>query len=143
MLSSTLSLDALRRQAKSMRSGLAQSGHIISHSQSLELLAKQHGFRDWNTLHASFGNHITQPVYAPGQSVSGRYLGKPFEGKIITARRIGETHTELAIRFDTAVDVSRFASMEVKRKQIKATINRDGRTLAKTSDGVAHLILHS
>ena len=50
------SLDALKAQAKALRHSLADTGHAITHAQSLELLATQLGHRDGNTLHALAGN---------------------------------------------------------------------------------------
>jgi len=38
--------------ARRLRGALAQTGHVVSHSQALELVAKAHGLRDWNTLAA-------------------------------------------------------------------------------------------
>jgi len=62
------SLDSLKTQAKSLRQSLAETGHNVSHAQSLELLAKQLGHRDWNTLHAKVGN--APPVlFQVGQTV--------------------------------------------------------------------------
>ena len=50
------SIDVLKQQAKRLRAGLAEDGDFISHSESLELVAKQYGLRDWNTLFAAAGN---------------------------------------------------------------------------------------
>jgi len=36
--------------AKSLRSSLAARNVLLSHSESLEIVAKQFGFADWNTL---------------------------------------------------------------------------------------------
>ena len=38
--------------ARRLRGALAQAGHDVSHSQALELVAKAHGLKDWNTLAA-------------------------------------------------------------------------------------------
>ena len=63
------SLEGLKNQAKRLRSALAEDGVAISHSQSLERIAHQFGYADWNTLHALAGN--TAPVFTPaiGQRV--------------------------------------------------------------------------
>ncbi len=53
-LTTTLpSLDTLKTQARRLRAELTKSGTAIGHSAALELLAKQQGFKDWNTLHAA------------------------------------------------------------------------------------------
>ena len=136
-----LTLDDLKQQAKSLRRSLAASGQVLSHSQSLETIAHQHGFKDWNTCHAAIGNRPPVPLHV-GQQVSGKYLGKAFSGKIITLSSIGEAQWfRLAIRFDEAVDVSAFESMKVERRQINATIDRFGCSAEKTSNGVPHLAL--
>jgi hypothetical protein len=56
------SLDALKDQAKRLRSRLASEGEEISHSKSLELISAQYGYRNWNTLHAAVGN---RPSFNP------------------------------------------------------------------------------
>ena len=46
-------IESLKTQAKNLRKTLSNDGESITHSEALELIAKQHGFRDWNTLHAA------------------------------------------------------------------------------------------
>lgn len=134
------SLDALKAQAKNLRTSLAATGHVISHAQSLELLAKQLGHRDWNTLHASVGN--APPILQLGQRISGRYLGKVFAGKIISISDIGHgARFQLSVRFDAPVNVSKFDTMVIARVQVNATVGRDGQTSEKTSDGTPHLVI--
>lgn len=137
----SVSLDDLKSQAKSLRQALAGSGHAISHSQSLELLARQLGHRDWNTLHSSVGNSLPVP-FQLGQRVSGHYLGQRFTGEIISLRSMAEgTRFHLTLRFDVPVDVVKFESLSNFRSQVTATIDRTGRTVEKTSDGQPHLVL--
>jgi hypothetical protein len=50
------SLETLTDQAQRLRVRLEADGRPIGHSQCLELQAHQHGFKDWNTLHAAVGN---------------------------------------------------------------------------------------
>lgn len=57
-------LEGLKEQAKRLRAALEEQGQTITHSKALELIAAQHGFRDWNTLHASVGNRPPSiPIY--------------------------------------------------------------------------------
>ena len=134
-----MSLADLKRQAKSLRAALADSGTPISHSQSLELLAKQHGFRDWNTLHARTGN-MARPNFALGQRVSGSYLGQAFRGEIVGIRAMASnTRFAMTIRFYTPVDVITFEGMSNYRSQINAVVNADGVSAEKTSDTQPHL----
>src|SRR5918993_6137324 len=50
--SSVMSTDH-KQQAKRLRASLAERGVEVSHSEALELVALQHGARDWNTLAAA------------------------------------------------------------------------------------------
>ena len=135
------SLDALKAQAKALRQSLAATGHAISHAQSLELLAKQLGHRDWNTLHAKTGN-TPPPLVQLGQHITGLYLGHPFAGTVISVSDIGHgARTRIAVRFDAPVNISKFDSMVITRRQVSATLNRDGRTTEKTSQGTPHMAL--
>ncbi len=68
-------IDSAKVQAKALRKALAAEGRDISHGAALELVAKSHGFHDWNTLHARAGNQPHCPV-ALGQTLAGRYLGQ-------------------------------------------------------------------
>ena len=133
------SLDALKTQAKSLRQSLATTGHVISHAQSLELLAKQLGHRDWNTLHATSGN-TPAPLVQLNQHITGLYLGRPFAGTVIRIGDIGHgARHKLTVRFDVPVNVSKFDSMVVERRQVTATITPSGHTSEKTSDGTPHM----
>lgn len=142
MSTTVFSLADLKTQAKSLRSALAATGHPVSHSQSLELLARQMGHRDWNTLHARAAAATPPAPYHLGQKLRGRYLGQPILAEVIGLRRKGGgAWFQLTLRFDAPVDVSRFDSLSVTRTQITAVVNRTGVTAAKTSDGQPHLVL--
>ncbi|ABS03726.1 glyoxalase superfamily protein [Kineococcus radiotolerans] len=57
--------------AKLLRSDLAAAGIDVPHSLALELIAHQHGARDWNTLAATAGAHTAAapaPVQPPAQA---------------------------------------------------------------------------
>ncbi|WP_424985621.1 glyoxalase superfamily protein [Microbulbifer sp. S227A] len=136
-----MSLDDLKSQARALRQALSATGHAVSHSQSLELLARQLGHRDWNTLHALTGNAPPSP-YQLGQKVKGAYLGQRFSGEIIGLREMADgARYHLTLRFDAPVDVIRFESMSNLRSQINAVVDRKGVTVEKTSDGQPHLVL--
>jgi len=59
-------LNALKDQARRLRSRLEANGETIGHSKALELIAAQHGFNDWNTLHAALGNRSGPESLVPG-----------------------------------------------------------------------------
>ncbi|WFU47080.1 glyoxalase superfamily protein [Sinorhizobium terangae] len=136
-------LDALKDQAKRLRSRLAAEGEAISHSRSLELVAAQYGYRDWNTLHAAVGNRPPFNPWMLGSRVKGHYLGQAFEAEILSVHAIsaGPGRYRLTFKFDEPVDVVTFESFSAFRQRVTATIDETGRTVEKTSDGRPHLEL--
>lgn len=136
-----LSIDELKTQAKALRQSMAQDGHVMSHSKSLEVLAKQLGYRDWNTLSAIVGNNNAF-LYALGEAVRGTYLGQPFEGEIIGLRKVpNKQRFGVTIKFDVPVDVVKFDGMSNFRSRINIVVNKNGVSDDKTSDGQPHLKL--
>lgn len=137
------SLEALKDQAKRLRSRLSGEGEDISHSRSLELIAAQYGYRDWNTLHAAVGNRPPFNPWMLGSRVKGRYLGQPFEGEIlsVTALTAQPGRYRLTMKFDEPVDVVTFESFSAFRQRVTATIDETGRTVEKTSNGSPQLEL--
>ncbi len=131
------SLEALKDQAKRLRSSLAARGGDISHSKSLEIIAAQHGFRDWNTLHAAIGNRPPLNPYMLGSRVKGHYLGQPFEAEILGVQALASQpgRFRLTLNFTEAVDVVTFESFSAFRKRVNCTIDETGRSPAKTSNG--------
>ncbi|MFV0360687.1 glyoxalase superfamily protein [Tropicimonas sp.] len=135
---------ALKAQARRLRETLADQGTTLGHSQSLELLSRQLGFRDWNTLHAAADTPPTSAPKAPvalGQKVSGHYLGLPFTGVVKGLREVHGGHFEVTLQFDTPVDVVRFESFSSLRHRVSATIDATGVSPRHTSNGEPHLRL--
>ena len=136
-------LAELKAQAKRLRAALSDDGDFITHSESLELIARQYGFRDWNTIHARAGNRPSEP-YRIGDQRTGAYLGQAFSGEIHAVKRLGDTGLyEVSFNFDEPVDVVRFDSFSAFRKRVSVTIDRDGVSQARTSDGEPHLRLNA
>ena len=132
--------DALKAQAKRLRASLVEKGTQISHSAALETVANQWGYRDWNTLAAAAR---AVPAWQVGQTVSGRYLGHAFTGRLKAVRAGAGGHWHLTLVFDRPIDVvssDRFSSL---RRQVNATVTAEGVTHEKTSDGQPHLILNT
>ena len=133
---------ALKAQAKRLRADLATRGQTISHAQALETIAHQWGARDWNTLSAQAAPAPPETGYAPGQRVTGHYLGHPFRGQIKAARQAASGFWSLTVRFDTPIDVVTSDKFSAFRRQVNATVNADGRSPQKTSDGQPHMVVH-
>lgn len=137
-----LSIETLKQQAKRLRASLTDAGSPVSHSRSLELIARQHGFRDWNTAHAAAGNRTPGPPVELGQAVSGHYLGQAFTGTVIGVRsRLRPDRWRVTLQLDAPVDVVTFDSFSAYRSRITVNIGSDGLTDEKTSAGVPHMQL--
>ena len=136
-------LDVLKDQARRLRDTLTRQGTTINHSRALELIAGQHGFRDWNTLMAAVGNRPPVRSYAIGQQVIGEYLGQAFTGTIVAVQTLtsAQGRYRITFDFDEAVDVVTFDSFSAFRKRVTATLDEEGRTVEKTSNGVPHMVL--
>ncbi len=129
----------LKEQAKRLRKRLQDTGVKLSHGEALELLAHQHGARDWNTLHAMAGNRMQLRV---GDRVEGRYLGQPFTAEIRGLTLLGDgSHRRVTLKFDAPVDVVRFDSFSSLRQRVTGEIGWDGRSTRHTSDGEPQLIV--
>jgi len=127
-------------QAKRLRAGLAESGTDLSHAQALELLAHQHGFRDWNTFHAAIGNRPPED-WAPGGRVTGSYLSQPFVATILSVGRVQPGWFCLVLDLEEAVDVVAFDSFSNFRKRIRGIVGPQATSRERTSDGQPHLVL--
>lgn len=137
------SIDELKIQARQLRQALNTNHNAVSHSAALELIAKQYGQRDWNTLSALAAKprDETKLPLITGAKVSGRYLNQAFTGKILSvAERYGGQYA-ITIHFDTPVDVVTFESFSAFRQRIKAVVDSEGVSVRKTSNGIPQLIL--
>ena len=132
------SVETIKAQAKALRQALQAQGMAVSHAQSLELVARQHGARDWNTLHARLSQRNAPPELALGDRVTGQYLGQTYRGKIVSLSGPA-THRQIEIALDQPVDTVRFDSFSNWRHRIRGTVGEDGRSARKTSDGTPHL----
>ena len=134
------SRNVLKAQAKTLRRDLTARGQTMSHAQALEMIAHQWGARDWNTLSARSAQ--VTPGWPPGMRVTGRYLGHPFAGVVKAARQSSAGFWSLTLRFDVAIDVVTSELFSSLRRQVNATVNADGHSPQKTSDGQPHLVLN-
>lgn len=134
------SIAAAKDQAKRLRAKLKSDGTTISHSEALELIAHQHGCRDWNTLHATIGD-LNPVTWSVGDRVRGRYLSQPFEAVILAVGRVRPDWFRLTLELDQAVDVVSFDSFSALRKRVTGVIGPAGSSREKTSNGRPQLEL--
>ncbi len=136
------SIEALKAQAKRLRARLQADGTPVGHSKSLELLAHQHGYKDWNTLHAAVGNRPPASPVLPGAQVRGVYLGQPFCGRVIGVIALTPPgRFRVTPHFDEPVDVVTFDSFSAFRQRVTCVVDGSGSTAERTSNGRPHLQL--
>ena len=136
-------IDELKTRAKRLRQAMAARGTAVSHSAVLELVAQQHGVRDWNTLSALATRPNADPIAAlsVGSRIRGRYLNQPFAGKVLALAEAGSGLYKITIHVDEPVDVVTFESFSAFRQRINAQIDGSGVSPRKTSNGLPHLVL--
>ncbi|VAV86402.1 hypothetical protein MNBD_ALPHA08-2108 [hydrothermal vent metagenome] len=133
-------IDHMKQQARRLRLALAEQGNPVSHSKTLEMVALQHGYKDWNTLYAGLGNNSPDSPVSLGEQVKGRYLGQKFAGKVTGVQAMNtQARFRVTILFDDAVDVVSFDSFSSFRKRVTCIVDRTGRTFEKTSNGLPQL----
>ncbi|WP_019961581.1 glyoxalase superfamily protein [Woodsholea maritima] len=132
-------LDAAKQAARDLRQALSDAGTTISHSQALEVLAKNHGFADWNTYCAAL--KAQERAWAKGDRVKGQYLGQDFIATIHTAIEVEPGWYQIALDLDQAVDVVTFESFSAFRKRVQGLIGPKGHSKSHTSNGKPVLTL--
>lgn len=139
----------LKQQATRLREALRAQGQSISHAKALEAVARQHGHRDWNTA-AALAPEVATPApvapprrnamtFHPGERIHGAYMGQRFAGEVRSAEIVGGRLWRIGIRLDTAIDVVTFESFSAFRKHVFATVDEDGLSLGRRSDGTPHM----
>lgn len=90
-----------------MRNHLAEKNIDISHGAALEILAKQHGFKDWNILSATTKRPSGKvPWPELEDNIKGTYLGHAFTGKILKVQTTNMANNRrYTILFDKPIDV--------------------------------------
>lgn len=127
--------DAAKAQARRLRSSLEAEGNFISHGEALELVAKQYGFRDWNTMSAALPTDQT-PALAVGGVVTGRYLGHTFRGKILGLQVFKGERRKIVVEFDEPIDVVASEHFSSHRRRATGVLERNGATWEKLSNGI-------
>ena len=141
-------IDDLKLQAKALRAERQSGGTTTGHSQSLELIAKQYGYRDWNTLHAASENQTADAILkvcpvAIGDRVTGLYLGQAFEASVLNMVPLESGDLfRVTMHFDEPVDVVTHDSFSSFRQRVTGNIDHKGVTPQKTSNGRPQIVLH-
>lgn len=120
-----------KQMAKRLRSALADNDVPITHSQALELVAKQFGARDWNTLSATAVNQPQDSAtpFRVGQRVEGTFNNKPAFGRVIgLSETIKPDLWRLTVAFDPPVDVVTSEHFSNERRRITMIVGADGRS---------------
>jgi len=131
-----------RVQAKARARQLkAEYGATLNLAAALEIVAKEMGFRDWNTASARLSNG-PDTNWQVGERVSGQYLKRPVTERLQGVRELqAGSGYEVTIHFDEPVDVVDWESFSAFRQRVKAFVSPEGVSWSKTSDGVPHLIV--
>lgn len=125
-------------QAQRLRAKMAEDGTPIGHAKSLELVAHQHGFRDWNTMSEAVGNGPPKD-WAPGDKVKGTYLSQPFTAQIVGVALLKPGWFRLELHLDEAVDVVTSERFSNLRSRVRGVVGPKGHSIERTSDGQPHL----
>jgi hypothetical protein len=133
MKSETMSVqiqDDYKSQAKRLRAALADDGHAVSHSRALELVARLHGARDWNTLSASpVDENMASAPFAVGERVAGTFNDSPAQGRVIgVSETIKPDLWRVTVAFDPPVDVVTSKLFSNERRRIQMIVGADGRS---------------
>lgn len=136
-----------KTNARRLRDALAADGIAISHAKALELVARQEGARDWNTLAArpteAKTDSTTMSVpFSVGEAVSGTFNGNPAKGRVIGVEEtIKPDLWRVTVTFNPPVDVSTSKLFSSERRRIQMVVGSDGRSrrLTGTETGVMAL----
>lgn len=133
-------LQEAKQQARELRAESKALGEHIGHAQSLEKVAKQYGYRDWNAMHARIRD-LPPARWRVGARITGAYLSQRFSATVrsIESRTPGWFAVELDL--DDPVDVVRFEGFSNLRKRVRGVVGPQGHSRERTSDGEPHLSL--
>ncbi|MGB3645029.1 MAG: glyoxalase superfamily protein [Mesorhizobium sp.] len=141
---------AHKTSAKRLRAALAAEGIAVSHAKALELVARQNGARDWNTLVArpvedtpaeTAAIGIAAP-FGVGETVSGTFNGREARGRVIGLEEtIKPDLWRVTVAFDPPVDVATSKLFSAERRRVQMVVGADGRSrrLTGTQTGVMAL----
>lgn len=137
-----------KTHARRLRDVLAAEGIAVSHGKALDIVARQNGARDWNTLSARpTGAQQPAPAapgapFSLGDSVEGDFNGSPAHGRVIgIAETIKPDLWRVTVKFTPPVDASTSAHFRAERHRVEMVVGVDGRSrrLTGTQTGVMAL----
>ncbi|MFV1440082.1 glyoxalase superfamily protein [Phaeobacter sp. JH20_36] len=138
-------IGSLKQQARNLRAQLQARNHTLSHSAALEMVARQYGYKDWNTISAKADRprpDVAQQALQIGQILRGSYLGQAFTAELRGLQVFaGGARRRVTLHLEQPVDVVKFDSFSALRQRITGTIGWDGRSAECTSDGLPQLVL--
>ncbi|MEO3387207.1 glyoxalase superfamily protein [Mesorhizobium sp. CAU 1741] len=143
----TLSSSDYKTHAKRLRDALGAEGINLSHGKALDIVARQHGERDWNTLSARTGtaspvNDQPAPPFVVGDAVEGAFNGNAASGRVIgLAETIKPDLWRVTVKFSPPVDASTSQNFRAERTRVEMVVGADGRSrrLTGTETGVMAL----
>jgi hypothetical protein len=137
----TVSVATLKAEARALREQRDAAGAPIAHAAALEEIARRHGYRDWNTARAALPERVNPPVQV-GSRVAGTYLKQPFAGTVLGLAVLPDMcHFTVTVLFDEKVNVTPTLSFAAYRQRVTATVDGNGVSPARTSDGEPHMRL--
>ena len=131
----------IKQNARTLRARRMAAGHPMRHAQALERISRKLGYRDWNTLSAAITTIRDRSCLPERDSVQGRYMGHPFDARILKVGVDAEGRTRLVLRLQTAIDVVEHGSFTALRQQIACNVDETGRSQEVLSDGTPHVAL--
>lgn len=136
-----------KTHARRLRDALAAEGIAISHGKALDIVARQNGERDWNTLAARPVREIapvelTAAPFSVGDEVQGTFNETPARGRVIgLSETIKPNLWRVTVRFDPPVNASTSRHFAAERSRVEMVVGADGRSrrLTGTETGVMAL----
>ena len=127
MTTNELTIEDIKKQAARLKEHFASQNTPISHSNALEALAKQHGYKDWNVLSAKLKHGKNTPNWPTlDDKISGTYLGHPFTGTVLKTNVSNLPHVRrYKIHFDDPIDVVTSELFSNYRQRINCFLNED------------------
>ncbi|WP_179381707.1 glyoxalase superfamily protein [Jannaschia marina] len=132
------SLIEAKEKAKQLRSKMSKSGSKIGHAQSLERVAHQHGFRDWNSMFAAIGKDRPM-AWNVGDRVTGTYLSQRFSAHVTSVSALRPGWFKLVLQLEQAIDVVTSDAFSNQRRRIRGVVGPKAFSIERTSNGQPHL----